>query len=89
MNDKDGTEDLGGGERETDEERIERERIEKAMEISEKERKTVFSEEDMTIDYGRKRATDCKHNTCVKLPGPKSTKVQEGIKYRRLSWKKI
>ena len=43
----------------------------------------------MTIDYGRKRAIDCKHNTCVKLPGPKSTKVEEGIEYRRLSWKKI
>ena len=62
INDKDGTEDPGGGEKETEEERIERERIEKAMEIAEIEEKTVFSEEDMMIDYGRKRATDCKHN---------------------------
>ena len=43
----------------------------------------------MNIDYGRKRATDCKHNTCVKLPAPKSNKVEEGIEYRRMSWKRI
>ena len=59
------------------------------MEIVEIEAKTVFNEEENTIDYGKKRATDCKHNTCVKLPGPKSTKVEEGIEFRRMSWKKI
>ena len=89
MNDEDDTEEPGEGEKETEEERIERERIEKEMEIVEIEAKTVFNEEENTIDYGKKRATDCKHNTCVKLPGPKSTKVEEGIEFRRMSWKKI
>ena len=56
MNYEDETEAPGGGEKETEEERIERERIEKAMEIAEIEEKTVFSEEDMMIDYGREKS---------------------------------
>ena len=71
--------DPGGGEPETEEERRESDRVEKAMEIAEIESKTVFNEEEMTLYYGRNRATDCKHNTCVKLPGPKSTKIEERI----------
>ena len=59
------------------------------MEIEEIDAKTVCNVEEMTIDFGRKRATDCKHNTCVKLPGPKSTKKEEGIEYRRMVWKRI
>ena len=51
--------------------------------------RTVFNEEDMNLNYGRKRATDCKHNTAIKLPGPKSRKLEEGIEYRRMAWKKI
>ena len=43
----------------------------------------------MTIDYSKKRATECKHKTCVKLPGPKSNKKEEGIEYRRVVWKRI
>ena len=79
--------DPGGGE--TEEERIERERVEKVMEIAELEAKTVFNEDEMSLDYGRKRATDCKHNTCIKLPRPKSAKTERDLEYRRLSWKKI
>ena len=45
------------------EEKKERERVELLSRIAELECKTVFNEEEMTIDYGRKRATDCKHNT--------------------------
>ena len=67
QDDGDEVEDPGGGETETEEEKKERERIEKAIEIAGIEANTVFNEEDMTLDYGRKRATDCKHNTCVKL----------------------
>jgi hypothetical protein len=43
----------------------------------------------MTLDYGKKRATDCKHNTCIKLPSPKSAKIEQDIELRRLTWKKI
>ena len=61
---------------------MERVRIEKAMELAEIEARTVFNEEEMTIDYSRKRATDCK-------PGPKTTKVEEGIEFRRMTWRSI
>ena len=49
MHDDDKEDDPGGGE-ETEEERIERERVEKAAEL---EGKTVFNEDDMTLDYGK------------------------------------
>ena len=61
----------------------------KAIDIAAIEAKQVFNEEEMTIDYSKKRATDCKHNTCVKLPGPRPTKKEEGIEYRRMVWKRI
>ena len=90
MNDLEETEDPGGGEeKESEEERLERLRIERAAEIAELETRTVFNEDEVRLDYGKKRATDCKHNTCVKLPGPKSAKLEEGIEYRRMTWKKI
>ena len=79
----------GGEEHETKEEKVERLRIENAMEIAAIEARQVFNEDEMLIDYTRKRATDCKHNTHVKLPGPKSTKVEEGIEYRRMVWRRI
>jgi hypothetical protein len=88
MHDDDEEDDPGGGE-ETEEERIERERVERAAELAEIEVKTVFNEDEMTLDYGKKRATDCKHNTCIKLPRPKSAKIEQDIELRRLTWKKI
>ena len=81
--------DPGGGEAETEEEKKERERIEKAIEMAAIEAKTVFNKEHMKLDYGKKRATDCKHNTCVKLPRLKSAKIEEGIEYRRMLWRRI
>ena len=80
--DEEEEDDPGGGGQESEEERKERERVEKAIEMAAIDAKTVFNEEEMTIDYGRKRATDCKHSICVKLPGPKSNKIEEGIEYR-------
>ena len=80
MNDLEETEDPGGGiENETKEEKEERLRIEKVVELAELESRTVFNEDEVRLDYGRKRATDCKHNTCVKMPGPKNAKLEEGI----------
>ena len=81
--------DPGGGMEESVEDRLERERVEKIAELAEIDGKTVFNEDEMTIDYGRKKATDCKHNTCVKLPKPKSAKVEQEIDYRRMAWKKL
>ena len=63
--DDDDTDKKEGGEaeKETAEERKERERLERLVEVAEIESKTVFNEDEETLDYGRKRATDCKHNT--------------------------
>ena len=74
---------------ESEEEKVERERIEKAVEEAELNAKTVFNEDEMSLDYGRKRATDCKHNTYVKLPRPRSAKVERDIEFRRLTWRKL
>jgi hypothetical protein len=81
--------DPGGGMKESEEDRLERERIEKIAELAEIDGKTVFNEDEMTIDFGRKKATDCKHHTCVKLPNLKSAKAVQEIKYRRMSWRKL
>ena len=89
MKDEDEQEAPGGGQEESSQEKAERIRIEKEIELAEITAKTVFNEDEMTIDYSHKRATDCKHNTCVKLPGPKNIKVEEGIELRRLTWRKI
>ena len=88
MKDDDLEDDPGGG-AETEEDEVERKRIEKAAELVEIDMKTVFNEDEMTIDYGRKRATDCKHNTCVRLPKPRSAKVEQDIELRRQTWRKI
>ena len=72
---------------ESKEEREERLRVEKLSEIAEVESKTVFNEEEGdhgTINYGRKRATYCKHNTNIKLTGPRDTKTEEELEYRRV-----
>ena len=70
MKDDDEQDDPGGGQDESEQEKAERLRIEKEIEVAEIAAKTVFNEDENTIDYTRKRATDCKHNTCVRLPGP-------------------
>ena len=47
---------LDEGAKETQEEKKERERVELLSRIAELDSKTVFNEEEITIDYGRKRA---------------------------------
>ena len=80
MYDDDNTEDApGGGIEESDQERTERERSEKNAALAEVEGQTVFNADEMTLDYGRMRAKDCKHNTCVKMPRPKSGRVEQEI----------
>ena len=51
--DDDEEDDPGGGVVETEDERKERERVEKAIEIAAIEAKQVFNEEEMTIDYNK------------------------------------
>ena len=66
--------------KESKEEVNERLRLERLAEIVMIESKTVFNQyegADGTLDYSRKRATDCKHNTNIKLPGPRSAKVEQ------------
>ena len=46
----------------------------------------VFDEDEMAIDYRKKRATSAKHNTNVILPGP-LTAAQEHA--RRVVWGEI
>ena len=81
-------EDTGGGDT-SEEEEQEKIRIEKAVKLAELEMRTVFNEEEMTLNYGKKRATDCKHNTCVRLPKPKTVKIEQDIELRRQTWRKI
>jgi hypothetical protein len=58
--DDDEEDDPGGGVVETEDERKERERVEKAIEIAAIEAKQVFNGEEMIINFSKKRATDCK-----------------------------
>ena len=79
MEDDDETEDDPGGGERSEEDILEDERIAKAAELAVIEGQTVFNQDDNTIDYGRKRATNCKHNTFVKLPRPKKAKLEQEI----------
>ena len=49
----------------------------------------MFDQEEMEIDYRKRRATACKHNTNVVLPGPLSPGQEQEIECRRVEWGKI
>ena len=74
---------------ESAEERIERERVEKIAEEQAIKDLLVFDEDDMEIDYRKRRATSCKHNTHVILPGPLTASEEQEIEARRVIWSKI
>ena len=64
---------------ETGEERLERERVERLAEEEAISSLLVFDQDAMEVDYRKKRATSCKGNTNVILPGPRARdRVQEG-----------
>ena len=74
---------------ETAEEKKERERVEKVAEEIAIKNLLVFDEDDMELDYRKKRATSCKHNTNVLLPGPLTAAEEQEIEARRVVWGKI
>ena len=74
---------------ETKEERVERERVEKAAEEEAIRNLLVFDQDAMEVDYRKKRATSCKHNTDVKLPGPLTPAQEQEIECRRVEWLKV
>ena len=43
----------------------------------------------MEVDYRKKRATSCKHNTNVQLPGPMTPAQEQEIECRRVEWMKV
>ena len=49
----------------------------------------MFDEDDMTLNYRKQRATNCKHNTNVLLPGPLNTAQEQEIECRRVEWMKL
>ena len=74
---------------ETKEEKLERERVEAVAEEIAIKNLLVFDEDDMEVDYRKKRATSCKHNNNVILPGPMSPAEEQEIEARRVIWGKV
>ena len=74
---------------ESEEERLERERVEKLAEEEAIKSNLVFDQDEMTIDYRKRRATSCKHNNNVVLPGPLSPAQEQELKCRRVEWGKL
>ena len=70
--------------KETEEERKERERVEKVAEEEAIKNNLVFSQDDMELDYRKQRATNCKHNTNVVLPGPLTPAMEQEIECSRV-----
>ena len=68
---------------------MERERVEVIAEEQAIRNLLVFDEDDMDIDYRKRRATSCKHNTNVILPGPMTAAEEQEIEARRVIWSKI
>ena len=76
-------------ENETEEERKERERVEKIAEEEAIRNLLVFDQETMEVDYRKRRATACKHNTNVILPGPMTPAQEQELECRRVEWTKV
>ena len=76
-------------ENETEEEKRERERVERLAEEEAIRNLLVFDQDAMELDYRKKRATSCKHNTNVKLPGPLTPAQEQEIECRRVEWLKV
>ena len=75
--------------KETKEEKEERERVERIAEEEAIRSLLVFDQDSMEVDYRKKRATSCKHNTNVILPGPLSPEQEQEIECRRVEWLKV
>ena len=49
----------------------------------------MFDEDELELDCGKKRATSCKHNTNIILPGPLTPTQEQEIECRRVEWNRI
>ena len=74
---------------ESEEERLERERVEKVAEEEVIKSHLVFDQDEMTKFYRKRKATACKHNNNVVLPGPLSPAQEQEIECRRVEWGKL
>jgi hypothetical protein len=86
LRDKDSTDDTKD---ESIEEKAERERIEQIAEEEAIRNLLVFDQDNMELDYRKKRATSCKHNTNVILPRPLTPAQEQEIECRRVEWLKV
>ena len=64
----------------------EKQAVDEIAQVEEAKSRSVFSHDDMKVDFRRSRATDVKHNTKINLPGP-LTNIQEAeIGMRRIAF---
>ena len=74
---------------ESEEERNERKRVEDLAEEEAIKNLLVFDQDTMEVDYRKRRATACKNNTAVILPGPLTASQEQEIECRRVEWIRI
>ena len=74
---------------ETEEERKERVRLNSIVEMEAVKTTMVVDEDEMQVDFGKQRATNCKHNTYCHLPGSLTAKQEQELEVRRMEWSRI
>ena len=74
---------------ESSEEKKERERVERLAEDEAIKSLLVFDQDSLELDYRKRRATACKNNTAVILPGPLTAAQEQEIECRRVEWIKV
>ena len=79
----------GKEEDETEEEKVERMRVERLAEMEAIKATMVFDQEEMVVDFRKERATNCKHNTAVFFPRPLTAKQEQELEIRRMEWSRI
>ena len=60
------------------------ETVENLAEIEAAKSRTVFDQDELSMDLRKQRATDAKHNTRVILPGPLSPAQEQELVMRRV-----
>ena len=65
------------------------EKLEEEMNILDARSRQIFSDDEMMIDFGNLRATDCKENKRVKFPKPLTAKEEAEIETRRIVYGNI
>jgi hypothetical protein len=65
------------------------ETVENLAEIEAAKSRTVFDQDELSMDLRKQRATVAKHNTRVILPGPLSTAQEQELVMRRVEWEAV